>query len=116
MSSYKLNATNFPQITNNMPAAKKYKIDDIVYAKWPGSSQYYKAIIVEAAEDALHFDVKFESDDSLETVPKKHLMVCISFYEYSVRASARAYVVFYSSLRHLKKLVFLPLIATFIMK
>ena len=58
---------------------KTIKVDDIVYAKWPGSTQYYKAIII-AAESG-EYDVKFESDDSIETsVPRKNLMVCIQFF------------------------------------
>ena len=56
---------------------KAIKVDDIVYAKWPGSTKYFKAIVT-AIEDG-QYDVKFESDDSNETVSRKHLMVCINF-------------------------------------
>ena len=40
----------------------------------------------------------------------------LTWQDSTMTLTVRAYAVFYSLLRHLKKLVFLPLIATFIMK
>jgi len=56
-----------------MKMPKAIKVDDIVYAKWPGSTKYFKAIVTAIEEDG-QYDVKFESDDSNETVSRKQLM------------------------------------------
>ena len=70
---------------------KKFDIDDIVYAKWPGSTQYYKAVILDI--DSGRYQVKFDSDDTIDVVQRKHLMVRTSsillfFLHYGYRAFA----------------------------
>jgi len=54
---------------------KNFEIDDIVYAKWPGSTQYYKAVIMDI--DSGRYQVKFDSDDMIDVVQRKHLMTQI---------------------------------------
>ena len=57
---------------------KKFEVDETVYAKWPGSTQYFKATIVSTEDNGIK--VKFESDESVETILKKHIMVNFYFY------------------------------------
>jgi len=55
---------------------KTFEVDQNVYAKWPGSTQYFKAAILSIQDDEIK--VKFESDGTKETILKKHIMV--NFY------------------------------------
>lgn len=54
---------------------RKFDIDDAVYAKWPGSAQYFKAKVI-AYNDG-KYEVKFDDDgdkDNTEEVYAKHMM------------------------------------------
>lgn len=62
-----------PAVITKMP--RKFDIDDAVYAKWPGSSQYFKAKVI-AYNDG-KYEVKFDDDedkDNTEDVYAKHMM------------------------------------------
>ena len=52
----------------------KFNVDDVVYARWPGSTRYYKATVLSYNDGK--YEVKFDDDeDSTADVLTKHIMV-----------------------------------------
>ena len=54
-----------------------YKVNDSVYAKWPGSSMWYKATVVGCSGD--HATVKFP-DGTVEDLVKDSRHITVSSY------------------------------------
>ena len=66
-----------------MPSAK-YKEGDVIYAKWPGSDLYYKALVTSFNPVENQYRVKFisaesEADENIFDIPTKYCLVRIAF-------------------------------------